>query len=73
MYLETCKEINNKCNGKYGSEMEFHKTVLYCNLWSICHRHNRKLKLRGIMDCHVKSYLESFNMWITDALSHTLP
>lgn len=25
------------------------------------------------MDCHVKSYLESFNMWITDTLNHTLP
>lgn len=24
------------------------------------------------MDCHVKSYLESFNMWITDTLKHTL-
>lgn len=53
--------------------MEFHETVLYCNLWSICHRDNRELKLKGIMDCHVKSYLESFNMWITDTLNHTLP
>lgn len=41
--------------------------------WSMCHRHNGKLELRGIMGCRVKSYLESLNVWITDTLNHTLP
>lgn len=67
-----CIHMYNKCNEEYGLQMEFYETVLYCNLCFICHRHNKMLKHRGIMNCLVKSYLESFNMWITDTLNHTL-
>jgi len=67
--------LYNTCNEEYGLQMEYHETFQCCNLWLICHRNNRnkQLKLWGIMDCHVKSYLESFNMWIIDTLNRTLP